>query len=305
MLSLLLLACVSGPPGTDDGVDPVDGTDADPTDDLPCDAVDDDADGVDACDDCDDGDAGVYPGAPERCDGRDNDCDDLLHPDEADGSACQACDEAGFWATTRDLTADALVAELHALTADQDCADYSAETTWMFVTLDKSPDGFVTCVYTGRSVAVGSVKPDETDMNTEHSWPQSLGADSEPAKCDLHHLFPTDADANNARGNLPFAEVAQVDTWWDSPGESALGDTASGATAFEPRAVHQGNAARAMLYFAMRYGYSVPAAELATYRAWHAADPVDDAELARTLQIRDRQGEANPYVVCPELVDRL
>ena len=44
--------------------------------------VDEDGDGAPKETDCDDGDAAVYPGAPEVCDARDNDCDALV--DEAD-----------------------------------------------------------------------------------------------------------------------------------------------------------------------------------------------------------------------------
>jgi hypothetical protein len=43
-----------------------------------------DGDGVTAATDCDDGDAAVYPGAPEACDGVDNDCDELADDDDAD-----------------------------------------------------------------------------------------------------------------------------------------------------------------------------------------------------------------------------
>jgi hypothetical protein len=46
-------------------------------------AGDADGDGSVAADDCDDGNADVYPGAPERCDGLDNDCDPTT--DEAGG----------------------------------------------------------------------------------------------------------------------------------------------------------------------------------------------------------------------------
>ncbi len=42
---------------------------------APAAPVDEDEDGVVAADDCDDGDATVFPGAPELCDRRDNDCD--------------------------------------------------------------------------------------------------------------------------------------------------------------------------------------------------------------------------------------
>ncbi|RSK40257.1 MopE-related protein [Mangrovimonas spongiae] len=40
-----------------------------------CSSLDDDGDGVTADIDCDDQDANIYPGAPEICDGKDNNCD--------------------------------------------------------------------------------------------------------------------------------------------------------------------------------------------------------------------------------------
>jgi hypothetical protein len=309
MLSLLFVGCVSGPPTTGDGVS---GDDDDPpVPNGPCADEDGDLDGVDSCTDCDDDDPGIYPGAGERCDGVDSDCDGAPSTEEQvdvdlDGNAdCALCEEAGLWTATRALAGAGLVAALHDLTSSQDCANYSAETDFMFLTLDKLGDGTVECVYTGRHTAVGSEKPDPTDMNTEHTWPQSLGADVEPAKCDLHHLFVSDAAANGARASYPLAPVSAVDTWWDETGESALGESAAGATVFEARDAHTGNAARALLYFAMRYGHEVSAAELAVYREWNASDPPDVAERTRSMAIRDRQGVANPYVVCADLVDKL
>ena len=43
-----------------------------------------DGDGVPASEDCDDTDAAVYPGAPEACDGKDNDCDGAVDLADAD-----------------------------------------------------------------------------------------------------------------------------------------------------------------------------------------------------------------------------
>ena len=60
---------------------------------YPC--WDADGDGVDSCSgDCDDLDADTYPGAPELCDGRDNDCDGVIPADEvdADGDGQMICE---------------------------------------------------------------------------------------------------------------------------------------------------------------------------------------------------------------------
>ncbi|MCB9674879.1 MAG: putative metal-binding motif-containing protein [Alphaproteobacteria bacterium] len=72
-----------------------------------CTFIDEDGDGVsawDSClgtrDDCDDADGTVFPGAPELCDGLDNDCDGLVPTEEtsdADGdgdATCADCDDA-------------------------------------------------------------------------------------------------------------------------------------------------------------------------------------------------------------------
>jgi hypothetical protein len=79
-----------------DGDDLYDGDDPD------CETcLDLDLDGVTDCDgDCDDADPNTWPGAPELCDGVDNDCDGVVPPDEltdADGDgapACADCDES-------------------------------------------------------------------------------------------------------------------------------------------------------------------------------------------------------------------
>jgi len=67
-------------------------------------------------------------------------------------------------------------------------------------------DRMVECQYTGTLVrANGSTTVG--GFNTEHTWPQSQGANREPAKSDLHHLFPSVGRANSARGNWPFGIV--------------------------------------------------------------------------------------------------
>lgn len=214
---------------------------------------------------------------------------------------CEACSEAGYWYGVHDLDDPAQMRnELDSRMASFVC-DYGDTTTFMFLELDNVGSS-VECIYTGRTTTVVDEKPDHnTDMNTEHSWPQSQGAGEEPAKCDLHHLYPADVDANQARAAHPFGTVTGSVDWQE--GGSRLGFAGSDLV-FEPRAEVRGNIARGMLYFALRYGYSLSASELQLYRQWHAADPVDDDELDRTFAIADHQAFANPFVACPSYVDR-
>ncbi len=77
--------------------------------------------------DCGDDDARVYPGAPEVCDGRDDDCDTALPADEsdADGDGYVACTvDAGGWGG-------------QTITGGDDCDDTDAA---IFPGADEVPD---------------------------------------------------------------------------------------------------------------------------------------------------------------------
>ena len=102
---------------------------------------------------------------------------------------------------------------------------------------------------------------------------------------------------------LPFGVV--VKTEQAHPSGFKVGLDAHGKLVAEVPDEHKGNVARSMLYFAHQYGHTLSADELALYKAWHAADPVDDREAERTLAILAEQDRANPFVACPELVDAL
>jgi endonuclease I len=147
---------------------------------------------------------------------------------------------------------------------------------------------------------------DDKLINIEHTWPQSRfggGGSKSIKKSDLHHLFPTDSQMNNSRGNFKFGDV-------DGPtkelkcSESRMSDGPKGPR-FEPPAVHKGNVARALFYFSVRYDMTIDADEEKTIRRWHELDPVDDAERARNEAIEARQGNRNPFIDHPEFAEQI
>lgn len=178
---------------------------------------------------------------------------------------------------------------------------YGTARDVMFGVVD-AKGGVVREVYTGREVPVTprAEMAAAHSINTEHTHPRSLGVDGTPALSDLHHLFPTDAQANGKRSSLPFGDVVKV--VWEQAG-SQLGQDASGALVFEPPDAHKGDAARAMFYVAAMYGLKMDDHEEAALRAWNKLDPVDETERARNDAIAAIQENRNPFVDRADLVD--
>lgn len=223
---------------------------------------------------------------------------------------------ANYYQAAQGKTGMALLTTLQATVSKHKDLGYGPARDVMFADLDDPQNrDTVDCVYTGMQVTgvknSGTAYKGGSGLNTEHTWPQSLGATG-PAKADLHHLFPTDVETNGARGSHPFGEVTrpthlfpQLET---SGKQSVLGVDASGRTVFEPRDSHKGNVARAIFYFYTVYGLNRGATlsnfkvEEATLIKWHKQDPVDAAERERNNGIYAAQGNRNPYIDHPEFV---
>jgi hypothetical protein len=67
--------------------------DSEPKDDTGAEIIDLDGDGFAAGDDCDDGDPGIFPGAEERCNGLDDDCNGEIDEDASDATTWYADDD--------------------------------------------------------------------------------------------------------------------------------------------------------------------------------------------------------------------
>lgn len=143
-------------------------------------------------------------------------------------------------------------------------------------------------------------EPKEFRINCEHTWPKSKGAKQYPAVSDLHHLYPSEKDINSKRANLPFCNVKKV--FWEHGG-SKMGLGNAPTECFEPPQDHKGNVARSMFYFATRYGLFIDAAQESVLRQWHKEDPVDRNDIRRNNMIEEYQGNRNPFIDQPYLVD--
>lgn len=160
--------------------------------------------------------------------------------------------------------------------------------------------GMVTCVYTGRSALFNTrAGANSNSFNTEHTWPQSFYNQREPERADLHHIFPTDVNANSKRANYPFAWVTNS-TW--SEGGSKLGNNF-----FEPRDEHKGVLSRSMLYFIVRYGNAGNfwGNQESIFRQWSDLYSPDSLEIRRNDEIFKYQKNRNPFIDCPEFISRI
>ena len=187
----------------------------------------------------------------------------------------------------------------------------------------------LSCIYTGYSITLNpNVDPTEDafdkGINAEHSYPQSKGAEEEPARSDLHHLYPTRINVNADRGSLPYGESPDIDTdnWYLN--ESILSSVPStnidlyselnnSMGVFEPRESMKGNIARGLMYFYTMYRNEANQADpsffnrqVQTLCEWHFLDPVDQVEWERTWKISAYQEDKpNPFVLDCSLASRV
>jgi len=169
--------------------------------------------------------------------------------------------------------------------------------------------------YTGETFETNQI-PNPDRYNTEHVWPRSQMRDEDPPTLsDLNIIFPADSDANRERSNLPFDDVTGRVEW--SSGGSVRGENGDGWLVFEPRDIRKGDAARALLYYAVVYerdidisvesdGRGTGLADEQTLRRWHReTDPVDSRDRRRNEAVQRVQNNRNPFIQCPELVGQI
>jgi endonuclease I/fibronectin type 3 domain-containing protein len=230
----------------------------------------------------------------------------------AAGAGVWAQAPAGYYNSAENLTGAPLKTALFNIIKGHTSLSYNAAKTRLWSTVDNR-GGYVQCIYTGR--VSHSTNPDSDGMNTEHSWPQSRGAGSTPARSDLHHLFVTDAGWNAQRSSMIFRRITNpTDT-------SPIGAKVNGNVGFEPPDEYKGDIARALFYFHVRYNYpltdSAPLngsndsgaddnmGRLTELLQWHEQDPPSSFERNRNDRIYGIQRNRNPFIDRPEFVCKM
>lgn len=223
----------------------------------------------------------------------------------------------GYYAGMDGLEGDLLKQFLHDLIDDHHVLTYD-EVKYALRDTDEDPNNpnNVILFYTGDSHPKTDFGGDPDQYNREHVWAKShggFGNDMGPGT-DLHHIRPTDVSVNGARGSLDFDNGGSIVYDGSTPTENKID-----SDSFEPRDEVKGDVARMLFYMAVRYegddyldlelsstiptGSSPTIGDLETLLAWHLLDPVDDFEMDRNDAIYSYQGNRNPFIDHPELVE--
>ncbi|MDO9153441.1 MAG: endonuclease [Paludibacter sp.] len=163
------------------------------------------------------------------------------------------------------------------------------------------------------------------ELHIEHSLPKSWWGSYEwAAYKDLHHLYPADGSMNLSKSNNPLGVVTGTPTK-----DNGLSKSGPGAyngyvgNVFEPADQYKGDFARSYFYMATAYEHYVNLwnitapenmMEKNTYPVfktwakelllqWHRQDTVSEKERSRMEKVYSIQGNRNPFIDYPELVE--
>ncbi len=173
-----------------------------------------------------------------------------------------------------------------------------------------------------RRSRCGSYRKEGDCYNREHTLPRSWFQKNRLLESDLFHLYPADGFVNNRRGNLPFGEVGII--LWESTNGSKVGQNTFGdytKMVFEPIDEYKGDFARTFFYLVTAYENEVvrwnsdqvgnsnyPGLSdwsLHMLLKWHREDPVSIKEVRRNEEVYKIQGNRNPFIDYPHLVEHV
>ena len=193
---------------------------------------------------------------------------------------------------------------------------YSNARTIMYNEVDCDNDEF-DLLYSGTFYSWKchqKIKPSGTEVNAEHIVPQSTFKSKTPMVSDLHHLMPASAKLNNCRSNYNYTEVdySECDKFCRDmtcstqvPSDPDSYSCLTKNKKWMPIKQDRGRVARAVLYFYTMYDeYPMSVGDLKLFKKWNNEYLPSDFEKMRKERLNTSQGNRNPYIDDPTLVDQ-
>lgn len=216
-----------------------------------------------------------------------------------------------------ELAGEELKTALHNKISVLDKYSYGDDTNILLYTDANIENGaYLYGIYDGDDIAAIN----SGIWNKEHVWACSqmgLGGDKRPSSSttnrssDLHNLRVCCQSTNGLHGNKFFDNENSAVAYFPN-----VSGTPNPSHNF--RGDHRGDVARILFYMATTYSdeglhlddllnttddFSM--GKLSTLISWNRLDPIDDFEIQRNNRIYEYQGNRNPFIDYPELVDKI
>lgn len=195
-------------------------------------------------------------------------------------------------------------------------------TWWGFYVTDVTDDGYCIDRYSPRNSwqKYGRRGSSISGMNIEHSFAQSWwGKGDCNLKKDLFNIMPCEQRINSSKGNRGMGVVTKVT---NTNGATKVGSGANGLSLWEPADEWKGDFARGYMYIVTAYedyankwtsegknslyNNTYPTLKEWAYKLyiqWAKADKPDALEIKRNNEVAKIQGNRNPYVDFPNLME--
>ena len=116
---------------------------------------------------------------------------------------------------------------------------------------------------------------------------------------DLHNLYPAWTDLTVYRTGRDYGEVEGEDWRFENC------DFEWKAGVLEPRPLSRGNIARSIFYMHTRYKLPVSPEMMQELKTWNREDLPSEQERVRNDRIEKIQGQRNPYIDDPDLIEKI
>lgn len=230
----------------------------------------------------------------------------------------------GYYSSLKGKKGAELKTAIHDIIKKANVLSYGSNyghTWWGFWSTDRDESGRFIDRYSAESEWEMSTSQGAAGagMNIEHSFPKSWwGGATVQAYKDLYNLMPCKSKINSTKSNFPMGIVVSGDK---GNGWTKVGEGTDGKKYWEPAAPWKGDFARGYMYMATAYqdynwkgdqahqilqqGAYPTLKEWAykLYIQWAKADKPDAIEIKRNNDVAKIQGNRNPYVDFPNLME--